>query len=200
MCLAVLLWEVIRQNMPVTEWPWKLGILGIGPAATLSGLFASLLLAREQFARSMRPQLAWSSQFSQSDMLDCETWTATLMNVGPSIANVESVKYSIWFEHGLEKVGVKSVPREQAIEFLERYKFFEGSDYYLRLVTAGAPLPVVKQPSEGIEFGAFSYRLLESCIRLDLHVTVVDIMGDTYSKSLPFLSTLPANWQEQHLP
>jgi hypothetical protein len=196
MLLLVLGWEVLRQNIGSDKWPWTIALLGIAPAAALAGAFASLLIAREQFARSMRPSLSWSSQFQKNDDLDDSAWTVHLMNFGPALAHLESVKYSLTVVTQLGVIQKKDVSRREAMEVLNRLGLQEGRDYFLMLITPGLPLPVVKQRTEGFEFAAFKVEALSSIQKLDFRVRVIDMMGDHHEKSLPFMATLPDNLKQ----
>ena len=152
--LIVLAWEVLRQNMDTAVWPWNMATLGVTPAATLSGVFASLLLAREQFSRSMRPSLSWASELRDSEILQGRAWTADLMNFGPGIANIEKVTYSVVATDGQRMVSCDNVSRREAASTLREIGLEEGHDFYLRLFTSGAPLPVAKSAAEAVEFAA----------------------------------------------
>lgn len=189
--LLVLGWELLRQNMNTYEWPWTIGLLGIAPAATLAGVFASLLIAREQFARSMRPSLSWSCQFRRSDTLEDSAWIVQLLNFGPGPANIESIKYSLTVVTGSAAIQKNDVSRGEAVKLLSKIGLQEGRDYNLELITPGAPLPVVKQRAEGVDFAEFKVEALDSVRRLNFRVCVVDIMGDHHEKSLPFIAGLP---------
>lgn len=189
--LVVLGWEILRQNMGPTEWPWSITILGIAPAATLCGVFASLILAREQFARSMRPNLLWSTDLRESEVLKQPAWTIHLMNVGPAVAHVDTVEYTVAVVGAKGVVARKAVSQGEVIKALDQCGLQPGRDYHLELITPGAPLSVVKQLSEGIEFAAFTEAAVARLRRLNVSITVVDTMGDRHLKSLPFLATLP---------
>lgn len=193
--LVILTWEVLRQNMDVSQSPWCFAILGVGPAATLSGVFASLILAREQYARSMRPSLAWSSQLRPSDGLGAQAWTAHLMNFGPGIAHVEHVLYTVKLSNAAAAIAKERIGRHEVINILMTMGLHEGRDYQFKLVTPGAPLPVAKTVADGIEIAAFGLKTIPFLKIFDVHVAVIDTMGDIYEKSLPFTATLPRSMQ-----
>jgi hypothetical protein len=187
----VLSWEILRQNMGSDKWPWTIALLGVAPAATLAGVFGSLLIAREQFARSMRPSLSWSSHSRRNDNLEDSAWTAHLMNFGPGLAIIESVKYSLTIATHSGVIEKNDMSRREAVDLLNEVGLQDGRDYYFTLITPGTPLPVVKQRAEGFEFAAFKAEAFNSIERLNFRVRVVDIMGDHHEKSLPFMATLP---------
>jgi hypothetical protein len=189
--LLDLAWEVLRQNMCTTVWPWTITVLGVAPSATLFGLFTSLLLAREQFARSMRPNLSWRSVLQDSDLLNGRAWTAHLMNFGPGIANVISIRYTVVGREESSQPSVELVSRNDAAAALVAHGLHEGRDFHLTLITGGAPLPVAKHIGEGIQFAALREGALQGIRRLDFHIVVVDVMGDYHAKALPFVATLP---------
>jgi hypothetical protein len=189
--LLVLGWELLRQNMNTYEWPWTIALLGVAPAATLAGVFAGLLIAREQFARSMRPSLSWSCQFRRSDNLEDSAWIVHLLNFGPGPANIESIKYSLTITTDSGDIQKNDVSRREAVKLLKEVGLQEGRDYNLELITPGASLPVVKQRAEGVDFATFKAGALDSVRRLNFRVCVVDIMGDHHEKSLPSNAGLP---------
>lgn len=191
MALTSLVWELIRQNMPADQWPWTVATLGVAPAATLSGLFLSLILAREQFARSSRPNLSWSSHGLENKSVKGNVYTATLMNAGPGIANVAKATYSLEIQAGGECLSVHNANHKAAQRVLRQAGLVDGVDFHLELLTGGAPLPVAKNRTDGIEFAAFSKRAIVMCQRIDFAVSVIDTMGDEHLKSMPFLATLP---------
>lgn len=191
--LLDLAWEILRLNMGLTCWPWNITILGVGPAATLSGVFGTLLLAREQYARSMRPNLLWSSSYRRSERLDTMAWTLHLLNVGPGLAHVERVRYTLKLVTTAGSVEEKEIAFARVVEAFATAGMVLGSDYHLELVSSGAPLAIVKQPAEGIEIAAFPTGALQIMDRFDLAVQVVDTLGDRHMRSLPFMSTLPDN-------
>jgi len=178
----VLVWEVLRQNMCPNVWPWSIAILGVAPAATLTGIFASLLIAREQFARSMRPNLTWSCRFDSEG----SAWLLYLNNFGPGPATIEQITYSVTIMVGTEEKKANDVSHRQVVEVLRELGLEEGRDYNLELITSGAALPVVKQREEGFEFAAFKPQALDRITRLTFRVRVIDVMGDHHEKSMPF--------------
>ena len=193
--LVDLCWEVIRQNMDTSEWPWKFTFLGVTPAAALSGVFATLVLARAQFAMSVRPSLSFSAEIRKSEFFGENAWTIRLMNAGPGLAHVDSVSYTI---SKVAEYTSCNVSRQIFIERLQDAGLHHGRDYHIRLITEGTPLPVVKNSGEGMEFAAFTLGSLEAVRkmrRLDFRVRVLDTVGDRHEKSLPCpaaLAALPA--------
>ena len=186
-----LAWEILRQFMETDKWPWSITFLGVTPAASLCGVFAALVFARGQFARSVRPSLSWRTSVESSAILNgLMAWNVRLMNAGPGLGQVESVKYTVAItaEAGLLHSDLR---HQQAIEILDRAGLQSGQDYFLDLVTAGFPLPPVKNAAEGLEFAAFTLESLEKIVRLDFVIRVVDTVGDTHEKALPGLATVP---------
>lgn len=182
-------WEVTRQNVNSTIWPWTISLLGVSATATLAGVFASLLIARGQFARSMRPSLLWSCRQEQNEHLKGVAWTVPLANFGPGFAQIERVRYSIKLADN--NPSDDGISRHEAVRRLGRLGLQEGQDYYLTLITPGAPLPVVKGRSEGFDFAGFKTEALNCISKLNFGVIVVDIMGDRHEKTLPLIATLP---------
>lgn len=195
--LVILVWEIVRQNSCVgaetcrAEGLWSITLLGVGPSATLCGVFATLVLTREQFARLMRPNLMWTSHRDESGVLGRSAWTARLLNAGPGIVRIKRVTYSLSV---LTPIGMRhrtNATHGEAIALLNEAGLVEHSDYHLELMTSGASLPVVKQRSEGTEFAAFTDESLVPIRNLVFILVTVDTMGDTHIGSLPFKATLP---------
>lgn len=187
-----LVWEVVRLYMPIGEWPWKFTILGVSTSATLAGVFASLILAREQFARTMRPNLSWVTENAKSEGLEGEAWSVYLLNVGPGLAHVESVKYSVELKNNSYKFSLTNCTLNEIKYGFDKMGLKDGVDYNFRLFSAGAPLPVIKNTSEAVEFASFTMKALDVIRKLDFEVTIIDTLGDSHAKALPFMLTLPA--------
>ncbi len=171
--LSDLTWEIVRSNMTTTICPWKFTLLGVTSSATLSGVFASLLIARGQFAMSMRPNISWSTHFSQSTTMEGKGWITNLSNFGPGIATIENVSYSIKICKDTVTKQESNLSWLQIITILNEFGLKEGIDFQLMLLTKGAPLPQVKQKSEGIEFAVFKEILFNFVRRIEFNVLMV---------------------------
>lgn len=185
--VPILCWEILRQNVCRSTWPWTITLLGVAPAATLTGIFASLLIAREQFARSMRPNLSWSCQ----PRVGGDGWVVRLANFGPGPATIEAVKYDLAVTTDSGLIQNSDLAHDEATRMLSEINLREGEHYSLELITPGAPLPVVKQIGEGFEFAELTTEALKNITRLNFSVSVVDIMGDLHRKALPYAAGLP---------
>jgi len=188
--LAVLVWELIRSNKGEhPTWPWTISLLGVGPAAQMALAVATLMLARAQYASSVRPNLTFSTQPITSKLLKKGAWVLHLMNSGPGIAYLESIRFTVTTTTGAHFL--TNVTSTELTAFLKEQGLAHGSDFYVELLGPGVPLPVVKQANEGIEVAAFTPEALRVIQRFDIEVVVSDTLGDEHAKSLPFMDTLP---------
>ena len=185
------IWEVLRANLAATSGPFSVQLIPVAPAANIAGAFAGLLFARSQYARSVRPSLTWSARLTTSPSIPASGWAVHLANVGPGLANVSEVSYTLEAKAPNDGSLRCAGSRKDVTQLLERAGLLFGVDYHLQLVTRDAPLPVAKSAAEGIEFAVFSIRSLKIIERLDFRVRVVDILGDEHEKSLPLMATVP---------
>lgn len=188
--LLLLVWEIILVNLSDDFNGWKFSLLGITSTASLCGVFITLIIVREQFAWTMRPNLSWLTSYEKVKNLNKNAWSATLLNVGPGIGVIDQVTYTLeWYS---DKISEKEfrISRSEFIGVLEYLNFKNEIDFHVRLVTPGAPLQTIKNKEEGILMMALSEKVIKKFTRLDLHVRISDIMGDIHEKSIPFLKTI----------
>jgi len=113
------------------------------------------------------------------------------MNVGPGLAHIESIRYSLVLSTTSGVSARNNLTHREASKFLTNVGLKAGHDYHLELITGGAPLSVVKQRSEGVEFASFTEEALTGFHTVTFSVVMVDTLGDRHKKSLPFIATLP---------
>lgn len=191
-----MIWEILRNYMCTNTWPWKFTLLGTSTSASLAGALAGLILARQQFAMTVKPNISWSTSYMNLSSLNEVAWVAHLMNVGPGTGIVEGISISFKIQFENDSFSKNHVSTFEVKELLNRYGLREGIDYYLRLLTRGLPLPPVKVPDEGILLFGGKTEVFNIVKQLDFHLIVVDSLGDKHCKSLPFVKTMPTNYKE----
>jgi hypothetical protein len=193
-------WEIVRINIDKAKaeaWPWRLQLVPIAPIASLFGVFVVLILARSQYAMSVRPSISWSANAWPSSNISSSAWTIYFMNAGPGVANIESIVYEMCI---LEKSSIKMIRGNKMLieEKLSSTGLSHDEDFHFQLLTQDAPLPVAKTAKDGVEFAAFSKKALQQIHKLDFIVRVVDTVGDIHEKSLPLVATLPKKLQPKN--
>ncbi|HEX8453954.1 MAG TPA: hypothetical protein VF647_17850 [Longimicrobium sp.] len=124
-------------------------------------------------------------------MLDKSAWCVHIANVGPGLAYVDGIWYSLQVHSAMGDGEIIDGSLQDVISLLGRCRLRGNLDFHLEHITPGTPLGIVKQPTEGFEFAAFAPEALIFIKYLAFSIRVVDTMGDRYVKALPFLATLP---------
>jgi hypothetical protein len=208
-CILVLLscdliWEVARSNVSEStrsHWPWRLSLLGVAPAAGLAGVLGGLLLARGQFARSVRPALGWTANnTSQSSMIgDRSRWTVYLFNGGAGLATVSRIRYSVVLGASIDCIPDKAwLDFRSTMKTLRAASLSEGEDFAIFNLGEGAALPAVKGPSDGVELAALGERCLSRLRAFDIWIQVTDTVGDTHERVLRCLEPLGREDEEEN--
>ncbi|MFJ4781166.1 hypothetical protein [Streptomyces sp. NPDC088762] len=96
---AVLVWEIVRGNMPEASrsaWPWRLQLMSAEPLASLLAVSAGAVLARAQYARTVRPALGWRSEFVAGQLPGtAKAWSVGVLNGGQHNVVVDHVDYRV---------------------------------------------------------------------------------------------------------
>ncbi|MEU8620639.1 hypothetical protein [Streptomyces sp. NPDC048623] len=186
----VLGWEIVRGNMPAearTEWPWRLQLLDMEPLGSLLAVAAGAVLARAQYARTVRPHLGWRADWTSGHLRGgVPEWQVGLLNGGSHTVVVE--------EYACRVVLRGTEPRDPAAPWtdvqgaaavLTGAGLTVGEDF--QLVSMGN-FPLVGTGSyETTMLGAFSQRFVDEVEALYLQVRVVDVVGDSHERILDAL-------------
>ena len=200
---AILLWQIVRQNVDPqmrSQYPWRLHILETSTAASLAGAFAALLLTREQFARSVRPALGWSGLNNVNTDLITEptAWVNYVSNVGPGRCVVVEAKYRFAI---FPQVDDGSAPPERQNQWMPWREIIRDlghvglaidKNYTLMTYGSGTVVPQSQSPGQDRPFAAFDAKALATLKVLDVRLIVVDLAGDTYVRILRLLHIAPA--------
>jgi hypothetical protein len=180
-----MLWEIIKENrpkQPLPRFPWWFTILDLGTAATAAGIIGSLLIARNQFARSTRPSLGFRGAADKdSTRIALQSrWTVNLINGGPGPCVILRCewRYTIAGERSQDAW----TPWEELVAGLARDGLVYGRHYHALHLTAGGVLPVGADPSL-VEIAAFSERALSQLQDVEVRIQVVDLVGDVHERS-----------------
>lgn len=186
---AVLGWEVVRANMTAearSEWPWRLELLDMEPLGSLLAVAAGAVLARAQYARTVRPMLGWRADWTTGHLRGgVPEWQVGLLNGGSHTAVIEAYACRVVLR-GEDPGNTGSWTDVQgAAEILTAAGLTVGEDF--QLVTMGN-FPLVGTGSyETTMLGAFSRRFVDEVEALHLRVRVVDVVGDSHERILDAL-------------
>ncbi|MER7467596.1 hypothetical protein [Streptomyces sp. NPDC097981] len=190
LCLltAVLVWEVVRGNLSEAtraHWPWRLQLMSQEPLASLLAVAAGAVLARAQYARTVRPMLGWRSEYVAGELPgESKAWSTGILNGGQHNAGVHRVDYLVVMDGDPLDGPVPDeawMSLDEAGERLGAVGLRPTADF--RLVTLGAGFPLVATGTyETILVGVFSKRFIDEVRAFHLRIQVVDSVGDTHER------------------
>lgn len=92
--VLVLFWEAVRANVTAdarTHWPWRLQLLEMEALGSLLAVAVGAVLARAQYARTVRPYLGWRGAWAKGLLkADAQAWRVGILNGGQHIAAIEA--------------------------------------------------------------------------------------------------------------
>ncbi|GGV99018.1 hypothetical protein GCM10010230_24010 [Streptomyces narbonensis] len=186
---AVLGWEVARANQTAaarTEWPWRLELLDMEPLGSLLAVAVGAVLARAQYARTVRPALGWRADWTTGHLRGgAPEWQVGLLNGGSHTVVIEAYECRAVLRGDDPLHAAPWTDVEGVAEMLTRAGFTAGEDF--QLVTMGN-FPLVGTGSyETTMLGAFSQRFVDEVEALDIRVRVGDVVGDSHERILDAL-------------
>jgi hypothetical protein len=194
----VLVWEIVRSNLPqsmLPALPWRLRILDIQSATTAVTVFGALLVARLQYARTVRPALGWRIRRLQTDLLptanDERPWVVDVFNGGGGPAVIESIEYHLDFEGAPKRLSGAWHPAQNVIGTFNDHGLVFGRDYVVGVRGSGGPLPPATELDQGQFLAAFTDAVIRSLHHLDIRVRVSDSVGDVHERLLDCSQMLP---------
>lgn len=188
--LLLLGWEIIKENMidgSARNFPFNITLLGVGITANLTGGLAALLLARGQFARSIRPTIGYNVRPRSGEILAGGDLTVWLFNGGPGMSVVYSMEFRIQIS---PELGTPWISYPSLLENLESIGLMEGQQFKLTRFGPGAPLPPVKHGEEGSELLSITGDFLRRITVFDIRIRVIDVVGDMHERILGCISAV----------
>lgn len=183
--LAVLVWETVRANVPAgerTEWPWRLQLLEGEALGSLLAVAAGAVLARAQYARTVRPYLGWRAAWVTGEITrDVPAWRVGVMNGGQHLAVVESWDCRVVMRGARDRPDApwRGVPA--VCDELTAAGLVVGEDF--RLIDFGAGFPLVGAGShETVLVGAFSENFVARVESVYVRARITDVVGDTHER------------------
>lgn len=199
--LIDLIWEVVRSNVSPTfrqEWPFRFTILDSEVAAVLLVAVGGLIFAREQFARSVRPLIGWSSDIAgNSTLMDQDpSWLIRIHNGSPGPCVVHECFYRVSIAQSNPSENPSSEVSAwgsygDVVESLAAVGLKIGRDYGLDHSARGGVIRSLSA-GEGRELAAFSASALHLIESLDIKFRVIDIAGNTHERVVYTLYSVPS--------
>jgi len=183
----VLLWEIVRANVTgeaARQWPWRLQLMDMNPLGSLLAVAVAGVLARAQYARTVRPALGWRSSWVRGEPAPDERgWQVRIVNGGQHHAVVERVDYRCVPPGGEPGPWTD---RAGLIAELTAAGFVYGTDYRMQLLGPGFPLSGSggHGPSDA---GVFAQRFVDEVDALHLRVRVTDAVGDSHERTMDLM-------------
>ncbi|MEV8535009.1 hypothetical protein [Streptomyces sp. NPDC051211] len=181
---AVLVWEVVRGNMSEAaraHWPWRLQLMSEEPLASLLAVSVGAVLARAQYARTVRPVLGWRSEYVAGLLPgQGKDWEVGVINGGQHNVALVRVDYHLvpasaadaeveWLSLGTVGDRLAAAGLQAAVDF--------------RLIAFGPGFPLVATGTyETVTVGVFSKRFIDEVAELHMRLRVTDSVGDTHER------------------
>jgi hypothetical protein len=179
---SLLMWAIVRANLPPSvdsQWPWRVQLLDIGSATTMTTVTAGLVLARAQFASAVRPVPAYTGRVARVRGFSSRyVWVVRVLNNSASPAGFHSLEYCVTLQsQPAKKFGNPDRrwgTREEAIRILERIGLRDQIDFDLRLFW-GFSL----SNSSPIALGIFSTKAMGLIEDITIRMVITDQAGDS---------------------
>ncbi|MFB8117474.1 MULTISPECIES: hypothetical protein [unclassified Streptomyces] len=183
--VLVLVWESVRANIgpgAQDDWPWRLQLLDTDVLGSLLAVAAGGVLARAQYARTVRPYLGWRGRWVKDPLSgDAEAWRVGMLNGGQHIAAVESCAYAVVLAGGEAPSRPRWNDLSSTVAELVGAGLAAAEDF--RLIEFGRGFPLVGTGTyETVLVGAFSREFVERVDALYVRVRVTDVVGDTHER------------------
>ncbi|MEU1214129.1 hypothetical protein ACFYSH_25125 [Streptomyces sp. NPDC005791] len=182
----VLVWESIRGNIAPDardDWPWRLQLLDMEALGSLLAVAVGAVLARAQYARTVRPYLGWRGSWTKGHLRgDSQAWTVGVLNGGQHIATVESYDCRVVLAGGGGATTSPWTDISVAVTELTGAGLVVAEDF--QLVELGPGFPLVGTSSyETVLVGAFSKKFVERVDALHVRMRVTDVVGDSHERT-----------------
>ncbi|MCL6292353.1 MULTISPECIES: hypothetical protein [Streptomyces] len=183
----ILLWEAVRANVSPgarDDWPWRLQLLDMEALGSLLAVAAGAVLARAQYARTVRPYLGWRGSWRKGLLAEGEpAWRVGILNGGQHIAVIESWECRVVLRGGPDAATAPWVAVPDVVTTLTADGLSVGQDY--QLIAFGKGFPLVGTGNyETVPVGVFSERFVQRVDALQIRVRVTDVVGDSHERVL----------------
>ncbi|MET9592464.1 hypothetical protein ABZY45_16135 [Streptomyces sp. NPDC006516] len=183
--ILVLVRESIRGNITAearAHWPWRLQLLDMQVLGSLLAVAVGAVLARAQYARTVRPYLGRRGSWARGSLRgDTQAWTVGILNGGQHIATVESYDCQVVLAGGDGRTGTRWTDISVAVDELTRSGLVVAEDFQLAELGPGFPL-VGTSSYETVLVGAFSKEFVERVEALHVRIRVTDVVGDSHER------------------
>lgn len=189
---VILLWAIVRQNIGANhraEWPFKLIILDVAPAASLLGVFGALIFARAQLARTMSPHFGYSWTDVKDENGE-QRWELHFYNGGPGHARLTSIVYLIDFYETDDS-------RSEATWLMvgDLYQVLKGrrvnfEDFDVAWI-GGAPLTPQSTARDGFRLVSANVKGLAAISRFEVRMEAIDPVGDLHRLHIRATARIP---------
>lgn len=181
----VLVWESVRANIgpgAQDDWPWRLQLLDTEALGSLLAVAAGGVLARAQYARTVRPYLGWRGAWVKGHLRgDAESWRVGVLNGGQHIAAIESCDFMVVMAGTGDSSRLRWTGLFDAVAELTEAGLVVAEDFQFSEFGRGFPL-VGTGTYETVLVGAFSREFVARVDALYVRVRVTDVVGDTHER------------------
>ncbi|MFF2329293.1 MULTISPECIES: hypothetical protein [unclassified Streptomyces] len=199
--IVVLVWEAIRANVTGqgrTEWPWRLQLLDAQVLGSLLAVSMGAVLARAQYARTVRPYLGWRGSWTKGHLTpDVPAWRVGILNGGQHMAVIDSWDIRVVMKGAKESAHASWSSVPAAVAELAEAGLVIGEDF--RLIGFGPGFPLVGGTGghDTVLVGAFSETFVERVQSLYVRARVTDVVGDTHERTMDCLKGV---WTDRAAP
>jgi len=191
--LALLVWAILRANLSpksTSDFPWKISIVDSGTAANLAGGLTALILARNQFAMSVRPYPGFSIRRRPGHIvLPSGEITILLFNSGQGVARFESVEYSIRVRDCQYDGSDEWLDYNEIRTLLENLGLIEGEHFGLHLLGHGRLAHTDRESA--LEMLSFRREFLDIIELFDIRIRFSDVVGDHHEVIFGCIRSMP---------
>jgi hypothetical protein len=197
----LLLWAIIRQNLPaslISGWPWKIQLLDIQSASTAATITGGLILARAQYANTVRPMIGWTgNHVDVAGYAEKAIWLVTVGNGCATPAYFQAEAYRVLLKtHGNSKPADDApqwMTRDDAIGLLSTAGLRLKVDYDLNYLGPAFPISI---SSQDCTLAIFTARATEAVDDVLVRVRAQDLVGDVHERIIYCLRGAERELQE----
>ncbi|WP_406380487.1 hypothetical protein [Streptomyces sp. NBC_01618] len=198
---ALLVWEATRANVSAearTEWPWRLQLIDGQVLGSLLAVSLGAVLARAQYARTVRPYLGWRAAWTKGLLTtEAPAWRVGILNGGQHMALIESWDTRVVMQGADDSADARWSSVADTVAELTEAGFVVGEDFRLIGFGAGFPLVGAVGGHDTVLVGAFSESFAHRVRSLYVRVRVTDVVGDTHERTMDCMKDV---WIERAAP